>query len=27
LMVYDKLYKHYQALYKNNKSSFKDLNH
>ena len=25
--VYDKLYKHYQALYKNNKSSFKDLNH
>jgi xylulokinase len=25
--VYDKLYKHYQALYKNNKGSFKELNH
>ena len=25
--VYDKLYEQYKALYKNNKSSFKDLNH
>jgi xylulokinase len=25
--VYDKLYKHYQALYKNNKSAFEELNH
>jgi xylulokinase len=25
--VYDKLYKHYQALYKNNKAAFKKLNH
>ncbi len=25
--VYDKLYKHYQALYKNNKGAFKELNH
>jgi sugar (pentulose or hexulose) kinase len=25
--VYDKLYEHYQALYKNNKGAFKELNH
>lgn len=25
--VYDRLYKHYQALYKNNKDAFKELNH
>jgi xylulokinase len=25
--VYDKLYKHYQVLYKNNKGAFKELNH
>jgi len=25
--VYDKLYKHYQSLYENNKGAFKELNH
>jgi xylulokinase len=25
--MYDKLYEHYQALYKNNKGAFKELNH
>jgi sugar (pentulose or hexulose) kinase len=26
-VVYDKLYKYYQALYKNNKGTFKELHH
>jgi xylulokinase len=26
-IVYDKLYKHYQTLYENNKGAFKELNH